>query len=150
VNFCGDARSDIARGESTGIREETKQETLHAQSNYRVLGKDQCPVDRWGRRARKPGERSLKDSVNPLEPGGDRRKAVQFTSHYILIGDQEDSRTLLKNGRSHNNFVDAITHVAREWKRTGEGWGDGVEHMHGVMIAFQHEIHFKFFLGDIE
>ena len=45
--------------------------------------------------------------------------------------------------------IDVLADVAREWKGTGEGWGDGVEHVHGAMIAFQDEIHFKLFLGDI-
>ena len=47
-------------------------------------------------------------------------------------------------------LIDVIADIACEWKGTSEGWGDGVEHVHGAVIAFQHKIHFKFSLGDIE
>ncbi len=36
-----------------------------------------------------------------------------FNPYHIFIGDQGDSRTLLKNGRSHNYFVDTTARIAR-------------------------------------
>ena len=58
-----------------------------------------------------------------------------FNPYHIFIGDQGDSRTLLKNGRSHNYFVDTTARIARAWKGIDEGCGDGVEHVLGVMTV---------------
>lgn len=40
--------------------------------------------------------------------------------------------------------------MAGEGERAGKGGRHGVEHVHGAVVAFQDEIHFKLFLRDVE
>lgn len=53
-------------------------------------------------------------------------------------------------GGSAYRFVDVIADIAREGKRAGKGGRHGIEHVHGAVVAFQHEIHFKLSLRDVE
>lgn len=40
---------------------------------------------------------------------------------------------LPKDGKLHASFVDMLTDIVGEWNETDESYGDGLEHMHGVV-----------------